>query len=67
MLVALLAGIGPRLYVGRSRDDGSTLVSMHDADGRERLRLLVDTLGAASIEFLDDGGKVVRRLGPTDQ
>lgn len=52
-----------RLYAGRSRDDGAALVSLHDAAGRTRLRLSVDSLGSARIQFLDDGGRVVRELG----
>ena len=52
-----------RLYVGRSRDDGAALVSLHDFAGRQRLRLFVDSTGAARIEFLDESGDVVRSLG----
>ena len=50
-----------RLYAGRGRD-GAALVSLADPAGRARLRLRVDSLGAASIEFLDVGGKVTRRI-----
>jgi hypothetical protein len=46
-----------RLYAGRSRDDGASLVSLHDGEGRTRLRLRVDTLGAAVIEFLNSDGR----------
>ena len=31
---------------------------------RIRLRLRVDSTGAANIEFLNDSGRVVRRVGP---
>lgn len=53
----------PRLYVGRSRDDGASLISLSDAAGRERLRLRVDSAGVARIDFLDERGQVVRSLG----
>jgi hypothetical protein len=55
-----------RLYVGRARDDGSSLVSLSDANGRERLRLRVRTDGESAIEFLDNQGKVVRSLTASD-
>src|SRR5256885_1842295 len=50
-----------RLYAGRGRD-GASIVTLGDPAGRARLRLRVDSLGAASIEFLNDSGRVVRRL-----
>lgn len=50
-----------RLYAGRSRN-GSSLVTLSDPLGRVRLRLSVDSLGVASIEFLDDKGQVVRQI-----
>jgi hypothetical protein len=52
-----------RVYVGRSRDDGASLVSLSAGDGSERLRLSVDTAGVAVIEFLNDSGRVVKRIG----
>jgi hypothetical protein len=55
-----------RLYVGRSRDDGAALVSLHDFAGRQRLRMTVDSTGAARIEFLDENRNVVRSIGPED-
>jgi hypothetical protein len=57
----------PRLYVGRSRDDGSSLVSLSDAEGRERLRVSVTLGGDTAIEFLDDTGNVLRRITAKDQ
>lgn len=51
-----------RLYVGR-QFDGAAVVVLSDASGRGRLRLRVDSLGAAAIEFLDDSGKVGRSIG----
>lgn len=53
-----------RLYVGKQRDKSST-VTLSDPKGRPRLRLTVDSLGAARIEFLDDGGHVTRTLTGT--
>jgi hypothetical protein len=52
----------PRLYAGRARDDGAALVSLSDAAGKERLRLKVDSSGLASIEFLNDSGRVLRSI-----
>ena len=50
-----------RAYIGRDVAR-SALVSLSDPMGRARLRLLVDSLGAARIEFLDEGGRVVQRI-----
>lgn len=51
-----------RVYVGR--DVAKTaVVNLSDAAGRSRLRLTVDSLGAAAIEFLDEQGSVTRRIG----
>jgi hypothetical protein len=54
-----------RLYVGKEPDRSST-VTLSDPKGRPRLRLAVDSLGAARIEFLDDGGHVTRTITGTD-
>jgi len=48
-----------RLFVGKSQDRDA-LLSLRDGEGRPRLRLRVTEAGAASIEFLDEEGKVVR-------
>jgi hypothetical protein len=40
----------------------SAIVRLSDPQGRTRLRILVDSLGSARIEFLDDQGHVVRAL-----
>ena len=58
----------PRLFVGRDERKAAVL-DLKDQTGRSRLRLAVDSLGAAGIEFLDDSGRVVRRLAapPTRQ
>jgi hypothetical protein len=50
-----------RLYVGRDTTKAA-LVDLKDRLGRSRLRLLVDSLGAARIEFLDTAGHVTHRL-----
>ena len=38
------------------------MLSLADPAGNDRLRLRVDTLGAAHIEFLNDTDKVVRSI-----
>jgi hypothetical protein len=50
-----------RLYAGRGRN-GSSLVSLSDPHGRVRLRLSVDTLGAASIDFVGENGQVLKTI-----
>ena len=52
-----------RVQLGRWRDRSSGVV-LHDAAGRARLKLAVTAEGAASIEFLDEKGKVVRTVTP---
>jgi hypothetical protein len=52
-----------RVFVGKSRDRVAS-IQLADAQGHNRLALKVDADGAASIEFLDVDGKVVRRVGP---
>ncbi|MGQ0703719.1 MAG: hypothetical protein ACT4PM_11365 [Gemmatimonadales bacterium] len=53
-----------RVWVGRDRRR-SAVVSLSDPNGRPRLRLIVDSLGIARLEFLDETGKVTSRLpGP---
>jgi hypothetical protein len=42
------------------------LVSLSDANGKERLRLRVMPDGESAIEFLDNQGKVVRSLTASD-
>jgi hypothetical protein len=39
-------------------------VSLADAGGKPRLIMTVAADGSASIDFLDDSGKTVRRLTP---
>jgi len=50
-----------RVYVGRDQRRAA-VVNLSDPQGRPRLRLQVDSLGAASLEFLDEDGGVVTRL-----
>lgn len=50
-----------RVYMGRNLAKAAVL-NLSDRDGKPRLRLQVDSLGAASLEFLDAAGRVVRRL-----
>jgi hypothetical protein len=50
-----------RVFVGRDRSR-SAIVLLADRQGKTRLRLSVDSLGAARIEFLDADGKVTQTL-----
>ena len=54
-----------RFFAGKLPDRSATMV-LSDPRGRPRLRLAVDSLGAARIEFLDDSGHVTRSLRATD-
>jgi hypothetical protein len=51
----------PRLFVGRDTRKASVL-DLKDQYGRSRLRLAVDSLGMARIEFLNDSGRVTLRV-----
>ena len=51
----------PRVYVGRDISKAA-VVNLSDRNWKPRLRLMVDSLGAASLEFLDADGKVTSRL-----
>jgi hypothetical protein len=53
----------PRVFVGR-RDNGNAALVLMDRRGRPRLRLIVDSLGSARMEFLNDSGRVVRSVTP---
>ncbi|HEV2180135.1 MAG TPA: hypothetical protein VGR59_07435 [Gemmatimonadaceae bacterium] len=50
-----------RLFAGRDADH-SSVVSLSDPQGHPRLRLMVDSTGAASIQFLDTTGHVTRTI-----
>lgn len=54
-----------RLFAGK-RPDKSSMLMLSDPKGHPRLRLSVDSLGMARIEFLDDSGHVKRRLTDSD-
>ena len=54
-----------RLFAGK-RPDKSATVMLSDRKGRPRLRLSVDSLGSARIEFLDDSGHVTRSITGSD-
>jgi hypothetical protein len=53
-----------RAFFGKDPAKNAAVV-LSDPNGKPRLRMLVDSLGAARIEFLDEAGKVVRTVGPT--
>lgn len=55
-----------RLVMGRS-PDGSVGFNLSDANGKVRITLVVQADGKASINFLDDSGKVVKSLGPDEK
>lgn len=54
-----------RLFAGRDADQ-SSVVSLADPQGHARLRLMVDSTGAASIQFLDTTGHVVKTITALD-
>jgi hypothetical protein len=54
-----------RVYVGRDRAK-TAMVNLSDPQGKIRLRMLVDSLGAARIEFLDANGTVTSRIPSGD-
>ena len=51
-----------RAYVGRDPSK-TALVLLSDKMGHPRLRLSVDSLGKASLDFMDADGKVIRSIG----
>jgi len=62
--VKLGLGGAQRVFVGKQPNKTATVV-LADAQSRPRLRLVVDSAGAARIEFLDDAGKVRRTISMT--
>lgn len=52
--------MGERAFVGKVRED--SMLRLADKQGRPRLVLKVDGAGEPSVEFLDESGKVVRRI-----
>jgi hypothetical protein len=60
--LAAAGGFGyPRLFIGKAEDRASTVV-LRDAKGLPRLKLTVTPAGAASIDFMDESGKIVRHI-----
>ena len=53
--------IAERLYVGRDVSKNA-IVNLRDKSGKTRLRMLVDSLGGARIEFLDVDGKITNTI-----
>ncbi|MDB4891069.1 MAG: hypothetical protein JWL61_2924 [Gemmatimonadetes bacterium] len=51
----------PRVYIGRDRAR-SAVINLSDPSGKTRLRMVVDSLGAASLQFLDATGRVTSTL-----
>ena len=51
-----------RLFIGKSRDDDKSLVSLSDIKGTPRLVLSVEPNGNPKLEFLDENGKVIYSL-----
>ncbi len=49
-----------RIYLGRDRSRAAVL-NLSDPNGKPRIRLKVDSLGAASLEFLDEKGAVTAK------
>jgi hypothetical protein len=56
--------VAERLYIGRDVSK-SAILNMRDKLGRTRLRLVVDSLGAARIDFLDADGRVTNSMTGT--
>lgn len=50
-----------RLFLGRDPSKAAVL-NLADRQGKPRLRLVVDSLGAARVEFLDESGKVTNTI-----
>jgi len=53
--------VAPRVYVGRDVSK-SAIVNLSDRNGKSRIRMMVDSLGTPSLEFLDAAGNVTSRL-----
>jgi hypothetical protein len=52
-----------RIWVGR-KDDDASVVALMDANGKKRIVMQVTADGAASLDFLDADGHVVKRVIP---
>jgi hypothetical protein len=53
-----------RVFVGRTKKDEAAVL-LNDRKGRPRIRMAVDSSNAATLQFLDENGKVVYHL-PND-
>jgi hypothetical protein len=51
-----------RVFVGRDSTK-SAVISLADRAGIPRIRLVVDSLGRSSINFLNSDGKILRSIG----
>ena len=49
-----------RVFVGRTKDDDAAVLLM-DRNGKPRMRMAVDTANNASLQLLDENGKVVSK------
>lgn len=49
-----------RIFVGSQ--DRTAAIRMNDTAGRTRIRIYVDSLDAARLEFLDEAGQVIQRI-----
>ena len=58
--------VAQRVYIGRDPAK-SALVLLSDRLGKPRIRLAVDSLGRASLDFLDAAGKVTRSFGDSSK
>jgi len=53
--------VARRVFVGRDQAKAAVL-NLNAPDGKPRLRLIVDSLGAARIDFMDADGRVTRSI-----
>jgi hypothetical protein len=61
--LAAAGGFGyARLFIGKAEDRASTVI-LRDAKGLARLKLTVTPSGAASIDFMDESGKIIKHIG----
>ena len=51
-----------RMFIGKNPAKDAVL-NLSDPNGKVRLRLVVDSLGVARIDFLDAAGKVINTVG----
>jgi hypothetical protein len=50
-----------RVFVGRTKHDDAAVLLM-DTNGKPRIRMAVDSSNVATLEFLDENGKVLYSL-----